>query len=129
MNLVSKSSMSQAPVLIILVILVSCGGRKADTFVLPPATSPLSQTQIGYGVINVSYTQLKAEPDTGSASPGYLRRGAVVRILEHRVINTGKQIEKWVLAEGNYQGWLREEFVDIYDNELQALTAAEFMSQ
>ena len=112
-----------------LLLAASCGVRKTDKPVLPPSTAPLSRSVIGYGFINVSYAQLKAEPAAESASGGYARRGAVVRVLERRVIHTGNAIESWVLTEGDYRGWLREELVDIYDNELQARTAAESMSR
>jgi len=133
MNVVSKCWYRQVPVLLPLLImciaLPGCGIRKTDTAIVPPLTSPLSRTVIGYGVVNVSYTQLREEPAQSSVSSGYLRRGSVVRILENRVIKSGNHIEQWVLAEGNYTGWLIMEVVDIYDNELQARTAAEFMAQ
>jgi len=117
---------------VLLMITASCGIRKTDKPVLPPVTAPLSRAVIGYGVINVSYTQLKVEPSAESASEGYARRGEVVRVLERRLVHVeraGNAIESWVLTEGDYQGWLREEAVDIYDNELQARTAAESMTQ
>ena len=84
---------------------------------------------IGYGVINVSYTHTLDDPTEAGISSGYLRRGSVVRILERRVIRRGNSNELWVLAEGDEPGWLREGVVDIYDNELQARTAAESMAR
>jgi hypothetical protein len=109
--------------------LISCGGRKEETAVVPPATSPLSQAVIGFAVINVSYTHVGAEPMDGASSPGYLRQGALVRVLERRTVKNGGAAESWVLVEGNYRGWLRENLVDIYDNEGRARTAAESMSR
>ena len=132
MNVISKTCKRQVPILVlaaVLILLNSCGFKKSENIIRPPASSPLSRTVIGFGVINVSYSQLKTEPETSGISHGFLRHGSIVKILERREINTGRQIERWVLAEGNYQGWLREEVVDIYDNELQARTAAEFLSQ
>jgi hypothetical protein len=108
---------------------VSCGGKGEEKPVIPPLTSPLSRPVIGYGVINVSYTHVNAEPKEGASSPGYLRRASLVSIIERRQIKTDKRAESWVLAEGVYRGWLKEEVVDIYDNEFQAKTAAESMTQ
>ena len=94
---------------------------------MPPITSPLTQAQIGYGVVNVSYTRINADPQENSVSPGYLRQGSVVRIIERRLIHHDEKSESWVLAEGAYTGWLRESQVDIYDNEPQAETASKSM--
>ena len=126
MNVDSGRHRRQVPVFLILLLFASCRAKNAD-MIIPPATSPLSRQVIAYGVINVSYTQLMEEPSGGSASRSYLRRGDVVSILERRINNTGTTAEKWVLAEGNTQGWLREELMDMYDNELQARTASESM--
>ncbi|MDR1576314.1 MAG: hypothetical protein LBS37_09955 [Treponema sp.] len=109
--------------------LVSCGGKKEETPIVPPLTSPLSRTVIGFGVINVSYTYVTAEPEDGGASLAYLRRGSLVRIIERRLVKNGGSAESWVLAEGSGRGWLREELVDIYDNEGKAKTASESMSR
>ena len=94
---------------------------------MPPATSPLSQAYIGYGVTNVSYTRINSMPDDDSVSPGYLRRGSVVRIIERRLLRNGGGSESWVYVEGAFNGWLRESLVDIYDNEPQAETASRAM--
>jgi hypothetical protein len=74
------------------------------------------------------------EPGEGGVSVGYLRRGSLVRVLERRAIITGTGAESWVLAEefsppGAYQGWIRENVVDIYDNEFQANTAVGSMTR
>ncbi|MDR0583839.1 MAG: hypothetical protein LBG57_05745 [Treponema sp.] len=112
---------------------VSCGRNKEETPVIPPLSSPLSRTIIGFGVINVSYTYVTAGPEEAGASSGYLRRGSLVRIIERRLVKNGGTVESWVLAEenaqGNVRGWLREELVDIYDNEGRAKTASESMSR
>jgi len=91
---------------------------------MPPATSPLSQAYIGYGVINVSYTRINSAPEDESLSPGYLRRGSIVRVVERRTLKNGDRSESWVNVEGAFSGWLRESLVDIYDNEPQAETAS-----
>ncbi|MDR2478608.1 MAG: hypothetical protein LBD48_04765 [Treponema sp.] len=106
-----------------------CNVKKEETPVIPPATSPLSRPIVGFGVVNVSYTHVTLDPSEGSASPGYLRKGSLVLILERRMVKNGKTIEAWVLADGNYRGWLKESAVDIYDNELRAKTASESMSR
>jgi hypothetical protein len=134
MRIKAKRLCSQAirllPVLLIgLIAPCSCGGKRNETPVVPPATPALSREVIGYGVINVSYTHVTAEPEDGGASPGYLRRGSLVRVVERRTVKTGKTPESWVLVDGAYRGWLREAMVDIYDNEPQARTAAESMAR
>ena len=113
--------------IIIVLLLCGCNRRREEIPVIPPATSPLTQAQIGFGVVNVSYTRVNSEPDETSASPGHLRRGSVVRIIERRIIIVSARTDSWVLVEESFQGWLRESLVDIYDNESQARTAAEAM--
>lgn len=111
-----------------LLSLAACTGRKAETLVVPLAAPPLSRTYIGYGVINVSYTHLAAEPGREGVSSGYLRQGAVVGIVERRVVRQSDKSEVWVRVLGEASGWLKEESIDIYDNEMQAQTAAKAMS-
>jgi hypothetical protein len=116
--------------LVFLAVLALCScGKKENIPVIPPATSPLSRESIGFGVVNVSYSHVTAQPEDGSASLGYLRRGTVVRILERKMIRNSGRAESWVLADGGYRGWLRETAVDIYDNEMRARTASEFMGR
>jgi len=92
--------------------------------VSPPLTFPLSQSYIGYGVINVSYTRVNAGIEESGASTGYLRQGSVVRIIERRMVKNEGKTETWVLVEGSAKGWLKESLMDIYGNESQAITAA-----
>lgn len=127
MNVIIMRYYRQVSVLLALLVLASCGIKKTENAIIPPATSPLSRSVIGYGIVNISYTQLKTDPDVQGSSHAYMRRGTVVSILERRVIHNGNRMEKWVLVDGQDQGWIKEELVDIYDNELQARTAAESM--
>jgi len=123
-------------VIFLLFFLTVCNGKKEEAPVIPPLTSPLSQSFIGYGVVNVSYTRVTAQPEedvsgdngvaaSGAASPGYLRRGSVVRILQRRLVKNQEKLDPWVLVEGSSTGWLKESLVDIYDSEPQAHTASE----
>ena len=115
-----------------------CNRSSEELPVVPPVTNPLVREYIGYGVVNVSFTHLLSEPESGGVSMGYLRRGTVVRIIERRpVINQGKSpavSEFWVLVEGNYdsgsssRGWLQESALEIYDSESQAKTASKAMN-
>jgi hypothetical protein len=118
--------------LFLVSVCAACGGKKDETPVLPPLTSPLSQSSIGFGVVNVSYTRIIAQPGEENldenSSPGYLRRGAVVRILRRQIIKTPEKSESWVQVEGASAGWLKETLVDIYTSESQAQTASETMS-
>ncbi|MDR0376234.1 MAG: hypothetical protein LBH70_00385 [Spirochaetaceae bacterium] len=115
---------------------VSCTGRPAfpgrganrEAALLPPATPPLSRSVIGYGVINVSYIHVVSEPSSSGFSLGYLRKSAIVSVLERRAVNNDGVTEFWVLVGDSPRGWLREEVVQIYDNEAKARTAAELLS-
>jgi hypothetical protein len=104
-------------------------GRSSENSITPPATSPLSRPVIGYGVISLSYVTVADEPDPSGVSLGYLRMGSVVRILERRRVTARGNAESWVLVEGNYQGWLREDVMQIFENEAQAATAAGLLAQ
>ena len=108
--------------------LTACNLKKEEKPVSPPFTFPLSQSYIGYGVINVSYTRLSVDTDESGTSAGYLRQGSVVRIIERRLVRNDGKTETWVLVEGSAKGWLRESLMDIYGNESQAITAAKSMS-
>jgi len=101
-----------------------CNLKKEEKPVSPPLTFPLSQSYIGYGVINVSYTQVNAGIEESSPSAGYLRQGSVVRIIERRLVKNEGKTETWVLVEGTVKGWLKESLIDIYGNESQAITAS-----
>jgi hypothetical protein len=118
-------------------IALSC--KKNDEIrLVPPPTPPLSREEIGYGVVNVSYTHVVDKPDSRGFSLGYLRRGSVVRILERRGGGQGRPgvvPEPWALVEGrrgtglDSQGWLPESVISIYPTEAQARTAAESLLQ
>jgi hypothetical protein len=140
MKIKTKCRYSQVCWLAILVILMSaCDKKKDEMPVIPPLTSPLSQSFIGFGVVNVSYTRVAAQPEEDNTagnltedtsepvSPGYLRRGSVVCILQRRLIKNQEKPESWVLVVGSCTGWLKESLVDIYDTESQARTASESM--
>jgi hypothetical protein len=114
-------------------LFVSCRRDTAEIPV-PPPTPPLSRSVIGYGVIGASYTHVTAEPNQTGLSLGYLRRGAVVEVLERRSVSEGETAERWVFVapaageEAGYRGWLRESLVQIYANLSQAKTAAQGFS-
>jgi hypothetical protein len=116
-------------VLFVLAFACSCRGKNEQLVVEPPVTHPLLRSIIGYGVINASYTLALERPERGGISLGYLRRGAVVQIVERRLIKDRGASESWVLVEGSSRGWLTEDVVDIYDNEQKAATASETMSR
>jgi hypothetical protein len=93
---------------------------------------PLSRGEIGYGVVNVSYTHLADEPGSQGLSLGYLRRGSVVRVLERRVPGGPVVPETWVQVEiggKRNPGWLPESVIDVYPTEAQARTASETLLQ
>jgi hypothetical protein len=78
-------------------------------------------------VIGTSYTHVTAEPVPNGVSRGYLRKGSIVEVLERRWVNNGNAQESWVLVNGTYRGWLREDLIQVYASRAQAQTAAESM--
>jgi hypothetical protein len=103
----------------------ACSGRKDETPVIPPVTSPLSRDYIGYGVITASFTHITSEPSQDSSSLGYLRRGSLVKIIKRQNVRAGSVFESWVQVDDVQNGWLKEEVMDIYNTESQAKTASE----
>lgn len=101
--------------------------NREEGTVIPPLSSPLSKSYIGFGVITDSFTHVSADPSDDSPSVGYLRRGSLVRIVKRQTIRTQEGFISWVYTDGGSQGWLREDVLDIYDNESQARTASETM--
>jgi len=96
---------------------------------MPPVTSPLSKEFIGFGVIKDSFTHIKSDPGDDSASLGYLRRGSLVKIVRRQTIKSEGNFNTWVLTDGAVKGWLKEDVMDIFDNESQAKTASESLSK
>ncbi|GHV33415.1 hypothetical protein AGMMS4952_25270 [Spirochaetia bacterium] len=86
----------------------------------PPATPPLSRAVIGYGVVSSSYTHVQNDPAPESVSLGYLRRGAMVEILERK--------KSWIRVNGAYRGWIKEDGVLFYGTKAQAMTASDSLS-
>ena len=115
--------------LLCIIFLSSCTSNREEAPVIPPETSPLSSEYIGFGVIKDSFTHVTADPFDDSISYGYLRRGSLVKIVRRQVIRTSGGFVSWVLVEGPPDGWLKEEAMDIYNNERQAETASELMSR
>ena len=129
-----KRSLGQLSFIIILIslfiyLLFSCGTKKEEIQVIPPVTSPLSGDFIGFGVITESFTHVTADPSQDSPSIGYLRRGSRVRIIRRQIIKTQGGFISWVLTDSQQQGWLKEDVMDIYSNENQAITASELLSR
>jgi hypothetical protein len=134
MRITVKQSQGQLSFLLIftallLFLLCSCDPKKEEFHVIPPVTSPLSGDYIGFGVITDSFTHITSDPSQDSPSIGYLRRGSRVRIVRRQIIKTRDGFISWVLTDGNQQGWLKEDVMDIYNNENQAITASELLSR
>jgi hypothetical protein len=129
MRITLKHTFSQLLAVFGIMALCACGAKKEEIPVIPPVTSPLSRDYIGFGVITSSFTHITAEPSQDSRDLGYLRRGSLVKIVRRRIIRTENGFTSWVFMEGNQQGWLREDVMEIYESEDQAKTASESMSK
>jgi hypothetical protein len=120
-----SSYYGQVLVFIAAFTLEACSHRVDEMPFTPPPIPPLTRFVIGYGVISNSYTPMQNDPTPESVSLGYLRRGSVVEVLERRIITTRGVPKAWILVNTTYRGWIREEGVQIYVNEAQAITASE----
>jgi hypothetical protein len=120
--------LGQGLVCIVILLLGSCSRAAEELPIALPPTPPLSRSLIGYGVISSSYTQMLNEPSPESVSLGYLRRGAVVEILERRIVNVRETPESWIRVNNVHRGWIKEEGVQIYVNKAQAMTASEILN-
>jgi hypothetical protein len=117
------------------VLLFSCQRSSGGLPLTPPPTHPLVRDFIGYGVVNTSFTHIMDEPGRESVSIGYLRKGALVKIIERRAVSGRENAEFWVYIDGMNQvtfepgtaGWLNESALDVYDSKARALTASETM--
>jgi len=126
----------QAPVIIALFLLISCSRSSDEIPVIPPPTNPMAREYIGYGVVNVSFIHVLSEPLAENTSLGFLRKKSIVKIIERRSLSDRGNAESWVKIDAPYsgtydnniQGWLRESSINVYNNEVQALTAAEVMN-
>jgi hypothetical protein len=107
----------------------SCKRSSFENEIVPPLTRPLSRYVIGYGVVNTNYTHILDKQGDNGKSIGFLRRGSIVEILERRPVVRGDKAEIWVLAYGNYKGWLKENELSIYPTKAQAMTASEAIPQ
>jgi len=114
---------------IFFILICSCDAKKEEIHVIPPVTSPLSGEYIGFGVIKESFTHINTDPSQDSPSLGYLRRGSRVKIVRRQIVKTQDGYISWVLIDGQQQGWLKEDVMDIYNNENQAVTASELLSR
>jgi len=122
----------KSPILLIILLtllICSCRTKKEEISVVPPVTSPLSGDYIGFGVIKESFTHISTDPSQESPSLGYLRRGSRVKIIRRQTVKTVDGYISWVLTDGQQQGWLKENVMDIYNNENQAITASELLSR
>ena len=125
MRLHLKRVKGQLSIFLFVFLFISCTANREEAPVIPPETSPLSRGYIGFGVITDSFTHISADPSENSTSLGYLRRGSLVKIIRRQTIKVTGGFVSWVLIDAEQQGGLKEEVMDIYDHEGQAVTAAE----
>jgi len=138
MRITVKGPFSQLSALLLISLIFillnfsSCKANREENPVIPPVTSPLTRDYIGFGVITASFTHITEDPAEDSRSLGYLRRGSLVRVIRRQVIKTKDEYVSWVLTDDDKnaaqlpaQGWLKEDVMEIYDNESKARTASE----
>jgi hypothetical protein len=77
----------------------------------------------------MNYTRIQDQRGSDGRSIGFLRKGSIVEILERRPVVTDNIAEIWVLASGNYEGWLKENELQVYPSKAQAVTASQTLPQ
>jgi hypothetical protein len=129
MRIAVKQGFGQLLTLVFLaafcLMVTSCGAKRDENPVIPPVTGPLTRDYIGYGVITESFTHITNDPSDDSESLGYLRRGSLVKVIRRQTVKTGNVFVSWVLIDGEQNGWLKEEVMNIYESDSQAVTASE----
>ena len=136
MRLRVLNSYNQGLLLLLPLFLLFCCRNKEESPVIPPPTNPLTREFIGYGVVSSPFAHVMNEHRQDGTALAYLRRGSLVKIIERRNIRNRGISEIWVLVDAQYfavpegiiQGWLRENTLSVFDNELKAQTAAETMA-
>jgi hypothetical protein len=127
MRITANSLQGQLILVFCLVFLFACGLKKETPPVIPPVTKPLSNEYIGFGVIVSSFTHISSDPSDESPSIGYLRRSSLVKIIRRQTVKTSNGFQSWVLIDGDEYGWLKEEVMDIYSSEGQAIKASQII--
>lgn len=122
--------------LLLLVLFLSCVRNSTETPVIPPSTNPLANEFIGYGVVNIAFAHVTADP-LQDTPLGFLRKRSLVQITERRTLSGRGNTETWVKiteysadpnsAQTAIEGWLRENSLNVYDNVFQAVTASQAM--
>ena len=115
---------------LLLIFLCGCIRSKTNIELYPPQNEPLTGSVLGYGVVIAQFVHIRAEPGDGGDLTGYLRKGALVKVLERRNINDNDSLASWLLVnedEGPILGWINERFIEVYDNRNRAITASSLL--
>ncbi|MDR2842754.1 MAG: hypothetical protein LBV52_06095 [Spirochaetaceae bacterium] len=121
--------MNKRVILVFAVLLFSCTRASTEYEIKLPETPPLSRPVIGYGVIGTNYTHVLDKQDVNGKSLGFLRKGAIVEVIERRSVLHGGVPESWVFVKGTYSGWLLTKDMRIFPSLAQAKTASKQISQ
>jgi hypothetical protein len=139
----------------VLLPLLSCE-KNEEVTIIPPADMPLTRTELGWGIVTPSYLHLLDSPQQGEAAdenapvsplpesggPGFLRGGAVVKVLERRALvhdaqENGASAAVWLRIASlageedgaAKEGWAPESAIRVFDNEAKAKTESEVFRQ
>lgn len=107
----------------------SCFLASPEKELKPPATFPLSRSALGYVLITDTYTQLLDSLGNNSVSLGVLRNGAILPVLERRIVQNDSKAERWILVMAQEKGWIRESSGRLFATEAQAKTALNSMQE
>ncbi|MFQ3547303.1 MAG: hypothetical protein SNJ56_03115, partial [Termitinemataceae bacterium] len=109
-------------IVLISTLFTGCSLFERTVPVTPPATFQLSRQNLGYAVVQNTYTQLLDSCEASGVSLGILRQGTMLEILERRFVQTGGSIQNWIRVDNNGEkGWVREEVVLVFPRKEQAL--------
>jgi hypothetical protein len=107
------------------ILLWGCSERELGRRIVPPATSPLSRSSLGYGVVSDTYAHILETRGDNTTSVGILREGAIIRAVARQPVIKNGKAQSWIYAHSNtLSGWIDETALQLYDTLAQAKTAS-----
>lgn len=105
--------------LLYLVSVVACRQEESITVDLEP--TPLLSAGIGYGVVNLAWVRLKAEPSHSANDTGFVRRQDVLELTARVNKSGGRDAGVWYRVRlADEEGWIHQSLLTRYDSRQRA---------
>lgn len=110
----------------LLCLVLFVGACRAKPLELTLDPTPLLTDGLGWGVVSLAYSRLKAEPDPDAADSAYVRKGEVLELLSRTRSFVGPGRGVWYkVRAGETTAWLHESALRVFDSKSQADRAAD----